>query len=83
MGESEACATGAWVHDISHNAAGHWNEAFLDIVGGNKEEGRRIRGRLGDLDVSEGSKRAGSVSRYLVDRYGFEPGRFDPNRPLS
>ena len=26
MGESEACATGAWVHGGSHNAAVHWNE---------------------------------------------------------
>ena len=71
MGESEACATGAWVHGASHNATGHWNEDVLDIVGG-----RRVRGWLGEVDVSGGSRRAGSVSRYLVECYGFDPGRF-------
>jgi sugar (pentulose or hexulose) kinase len=82
MGESEACGTGAWVHGASHNAAGHWNEDVLDIVGGSKEEGRRVRGWLGDVDVSGGSRRAGSVSRYLVERYGFDPGRFDTQFPF-
>ena len=77
MGESEACATGAWVHGANHNASGHWNEDVLDIVGGSKEEGRRVRGWLGDVDVSGGSRRAGNVSRYLVERYGFDPGRFN------
>ncbi|KAF8151500.1 hypothetical protein B0H34DRAFT_822751 [Crassisporium funariophilum] len=79
MGESEACATGAWVHGANHNAAGHasgqgyWDEGVLDIVGGSREEGRRVRGWLGDVDVSGGSRRAGNVSRYLVERYGFDP----------
>ena len=72
MGESEACATGAWVHGTSHNAAGHWDEDVLDIVGGNKEEGRRVRGWLGDVDVSGGSRRAGSVERYGFDSGGFQ-----------
>ena len=59
MGESEACATGAWVHVASHNATGHWNEDVLDIVGGSKEEGRRVRGWLGDVDVSGGIEESG------------------------
>ncbi|GLB42709.1 putative xylulokinase activity [Lyophyllum shimeji] len=41
--------------------------------GGSREEGRRVRGWLGEVDVSGGGRRAGNVSRYLVDRYGFEP----------
>ncbi|KDR71605.1 hypothetical protein GALMADRAFT_75013 [Galerina marginata CBS 339.88] len=80
MGEAEACATGAWVHGGNHNmAAGHppgqgyWDEGVLDIVGGSREEGRRVRGWLGDVDVTGGSRKAGNVSRYLVDRYGFDP----------
>ncbi|KAF8968470.1 D-xylulose kinase [Flammula alnicola] len=81
MGEAEACATGAWVHGANHNAVspghtagqGYWDEGVLDIVGGSREEGRRVRGWLGDVDVSGGSRKAGNVSRYLVERYGFDP----------
>jgi xylulokinase len=75
MGEAEACATGAWVHGGNPNAAGqgYWDEGVLDIVGGSREEGRRVRGWLGDVDVSGGSRKAGNVSRYLVERYGFDP----------
>jgi xylulokinase len=76
-GESEACATGAWVHGASHNATGHWNEDVLDIFGGSKDEGRRVHVWLGDVDVSGGSRRAGSISRYLVERYDFDPSRFN------
>ncbi|KAF8884688.1 hypothetical protein BD779DRAFT_1536417 [Infundibulicybe gibba] len=64
MSEPEACTTGLW---------GYWDEGILDIVGGNREEGRRVRGWLGEVDVSGGGRRAGNVSRYLVDRYGFDP----------
>ena len=76
MGEAEACATGAWVHGANHNATGqgYWDEGVLDIVGGSREEGRRVRGWLGDVDVSGGSRKIGNVSRYLVERYGFDPG---------
>ncbi|KAF8881707.1 hypothetical protein CPB84DRAFT_1687055 [Gymnopilus junonius] len=75
MGEAEACATGAWVHGANQNATGqgYWDEGVLDIVGGSREEGRRVRGWLGDVDVSSGSRKIGNVSRYLVERYGFEP----------
>jgi len=77
MGEAEACASGAWVHGASQHAAGqgYWDEGVLDIVGGSREEGRRVRGWLGDVDVSGGSRKAGNVSRYLVERYGFDPGQ--------
>ncbi|KAF9484591.1 D-xylulose kinase [Pholiota conissans] len=76
MGEAEACATGAWVHGSNPNVVngqGYWDEGVLDIVGGSREEGRRVRGWLGDVDVSGGSRKVGNVSRYLVERYGFDP----------
>ena len=77
MGEAEACATGMWVHSGNPNSAtgqGYWDEDILEIVAGSREDGRRVRGWLGDVDVSGGSRRAGNVSRYLVERYGFDPG---------
>jgi xylulokinase len=33
------------------------------------------------VDISGGGKKAGNVSKYLVDRYGFDPGM--PHCPLS
>ncbi|KAJ7723012.1 D-xylulose kinase [Mycena maculata] len=68
MAEAEACASGMWSH--THAA---WDEGVLDIVGGSREEGRRVRGWLGDVDSSGGGRRAGTVARYLVERYGFDP----------
>ncbi|TFK61278.1 actin-like ATPase domain-containing protein [Pluteus cervinus] len=87
MSEAEACATGMWVHggnNVSSNGAGptpstpgpgpgNWDDGVLDIVGGSRDEGRRIRGWLGEVDLSGGSRRAGNISRYLVERYGFDP----------
>ncbi|KAL1705558.1 hypothetical protein EV121DRAFT_203414 [Schizophyllum commune] len=75
MGEADACATGIWVHSAnpSANGQGHWDEGILDFVGGSREEGRRVRGWLGDVDVTGGGRRVSNVSRYLVDRYGFDP----------
>lgn len=78
MGEAEACSTGLWSHAGSNAATGsqsHWDEGVLEIVGGNREEGRRIYGWLGDVDTSGGRRRLGTVSRYLTDRFGFDPGR--------
>ncbi|KAH7886664.1 hypothetical protein F5I97DRAFT_1869221 [Phlebopus sp. FC_14] len=69
MGEAEACATGMWVHAAGQ---GHWDEGVLEIVGGSREEGRRIRSWLGEVDVGSG-RRSANVSRYLCERYGFEP----------
>jgi len=74
MNEPEACATGMWVHGTSSNP-GHWDEGVLEIIGGNREEGRRIRTWLGDVDFSGGSRKIGMVSRYLVDRYRFDHGK--------
>ncbi|KAF9078726.1 hypothetical protein BDP27DRAFT_1310068 [Rhodocollybia butyracea] len=68
MNEAEACATGLWVH-----GTGHWDEGVLDIVGGSREEGRRVRGWLGEVDVNGGGRKVGTVSRYLVERFGFDP----------
>lgn len=72
MNEPEACATGMWVHATT-GGLGHWDEGVLEIIGGNREEGRRIRAWLGDVDISGGSRRIGMVGRYMVDRYGFDP----------
>ncbi|KAK2463303.1 hypothetical protein APHAL10511_004958 [Amanita phalloides] len=77
MSEAEACSTGMWIHGanaahVSTHGHGHWDETVLDIVGGSREEGRRVRGWLGEVDVSGGSRRTGNVSRYLVDRFGFD-----------
>ena len=79
MSESEACATGMWVHAANPNNAtnqGYWDEEVLEIVAGSREDGRRVRGWLGDVDVSGGSRRVGNISRYLVERYGFDPGEY-------
>ncbi|KAI0073992.1 actin-like ATPase domain-containing protein [Panus rudis PR-1116 ss-1] len=77
MAEAEACATGLWSHAGASGAASgaqsHWDEGVLEIVGGNREEGRRIWNWLGDVDTSGGRRRLGTISRYLVDRYGFDP----------
>lgn len=72
MGESEAAATGMWVHGGGAQE-GYWDDGVMDIVGGSREEGRKVRGWLGEVDLY-GGKRVGCVSRYLVDRYGFDPG---------
>ena len=56
IGESEACTTSAWVNGASDNR--HWNEDVFDIVGG-----RRVRGWLGDVDISRGLRRVESVSQ--------------------
>ncbi|EGN92420.1 hypothetical protein SERLA73DRAFT_99342 [Serpula lacrymans var. lacrymans S7.3] len=71
MGEAEACATGMWVHG-GPGGGGHWDDGVLEIVGGSREEGRRIRGWLGEIDFS-GGRRIGNVSRYVSERYGFDP----------
>ncbi|KAL0948450.1 hypothetical protein HGRIS_011023 [Hohenbuehelia grisea] len=80
MSEAEACATGMWSHTSAgpglngrDQAPSHWDEGVLEIVGGSREEGRRIRGWLGEVDLSGGGRRAGHVSRYMIERYGFEP----------
>ncbi|KAH9917468.1 actin-like ATPase domain-containing protein [Fomitopsis serialis] len=75
MGEAEACATGLWSHSgpQATGTPSHWDEGVLEIVGGSRDEGRRIWGWLGDVDISGGRRRIGSISRYLVERYGFDP----------
>ncbi|EAU83592.1 D-xylulose kinase [Coprinopsis cinerea okayama7 len=78
MSESEACATGMWVHGANPNNThssnqGYWDEDILEIVAGSREDGRRVRGWLGEVDTTGGARRVGNVSRYLVERYGFDP----------
>ncbi|TCD67838.1 hypothetical protein EIP91_011900 [Steccherinum ochraceum] len=78
-GESEACATGLWAHGGGTAGAtvsgiqSHWDEEVLEIVGGNRDEAVRMWNWLGEVDTSGGRKKIGNVSRYLVDRYGFDP----------
>ena len=74
MGEAEACATGMYVY--ASGGQGHWDDEVIEYIAGSREEAWRVRGWLGDVDVSGGGRRVATVSRYLVDRYGFEPGRF-------
>ena len=79
-GEAEACATGLWTHGGGTTGAtvstiqSHWDEEVLEIVGGNRDEAVRMWNWLGEVDTSGGRKKIGNVSRYLVDRYGFDPG---------
>jgi xylulokinase len=79
MNEAEACATGMYVHRERDrdkpSSTGGWDEGVLDIIGGSKEEGRKVRGWLGEVDSNGGAKKAGQVSRYMVERYGFDPGK--------
>ncbi|KDQ49763.1 hypothetical protein JAAARDRAFT_200595 [Jaapia argillacea MUCL 33604] len=72
ISESEACATGMWNHGGPQGPS-QWDDGVLDIVGGSRDDGRKIRAWLGDVDLAAGGKRIGTVSKYLVDRYGFDP----------
>lgn len=72
LGEAEACATGMYVY--ASGGQGHWDDEVIEFIAGSREEAWRVRGWLGDVDISGGGRRVATVSRYLVDRYGFEPG---------
>lgn len=74
MSEAEACATGLWHH--STDGRGLWDDEVLALVAGSPEEARRVRSWLGDVDVSGGGRRVATVSKYMQERYGLEPGRF-------
>lgn len=57
MSESETSATGMWVHgaDPSNTTSqGYWDKEVLEIKAGGREDGCRVRGWLGDIDVSGG-----------------------------
>ena len=78
--------TGMWVHVPAQNGtangqqlSGHWDEGVMDIVGGSQEEGWRIHTWLGEVDMSGGSRRASTIAKYLVERYGFDPGALTPD----
>lgn len=75
MGEAEAASTGLWAHaGTQPGVQSHWDEGVMEIVGGSREEGHRIWSWLGDVDISGGRRRIGNISKYLVERYGFDPG---------
>ncbi|KAI0300008.1 actin-like ATPase domain-containing protein [Multifurca ochricompacta] len=63
---------GTWI-GIAESEACHWDDEVIEYIAGSREEAWRVRGWLGDVDVSGGGRRVATVSRYLVDRYGFEP----------
>ncbi|KAI9507061.1 actin-like ATPase domain-containing protein [Russula earlei] len=71
VGEAEACATGMYVY--ASGGQGHWDDEVIEYIAGSREEAWRVRGWLGEVDVSGGGRRVATVSRYLVERYGFEP----------
>ncbi|KAJ8454627.1 hypothetical protein ONZ51_g12919 [Trametes cubensis] len=74
MGEAEAASTGLWAHaGTQPGVQSHWDEGVMEIVGGSREEGHRIWSWLGDVDISGGRRRIGNISKYLVERYGFDP----------
>jgi xylulokinase len=84
MTEAEACSTGMWVHvppgtgtgaAAQPTTTGHWDEGVLDIVGGAREEGKKVREWLGNVDAVLGGRRVGTVSQYLAFRYGFDSGK--------
>jgi xylulokinase len=81
IGEAEACATGMYVY--ASGGQGHWDDEVIEYIAGSREEAWRVRGWLGDVDVSGGGRRVATVSRYLVDRYGFEPGKFAITEPIK
>ena len=81
IGETEACATGMYVY--ASGGQGHWDDEVIEYIAGSREEAWRVRGWLGDVDVSGGGRRVATVSRYLVDRYGFEPGKFSITGPIK
>ena len=81
IGETEACATGMYVY--ASGGQGHWDDEVIEYIAGSREEAWRVRGWLGDVDVSGGGRRVATVSRYLVDRYGFEPGKFAITGPIK
>ena len=73
MSEAEACGTGMWRYAMG--GQGQWDDEVLEyIAGGGRDEALRLRSWLGDVDTSGGGRRIANVSRYLAERYGFEPG---------
>jgi xylulokinase len=87
LSESDACATGMWTHAPTPPGANpplpgsgqgsRWDDAVLDVVGGSRAEGSRIREWLGSVETSGGAgggKRLGTVSTFVAERYGFDPG---------
>ncbi|KDQ10746.1 hypothetical protein BOTBODRAFT_177833 [Botryobasidium botryosum FD-172 SS1] len=70
MAEAEVSGTGMW----SAGGAG-WDEEVLELVAGSKEEGRRFKEMLGEVE-SFGGKKIGTVSPYFVERYGFDHDAF-------
>ncbi|KAG8905000.1 hypothetical protein FRB99_000873 [Tulasnella sp. 403] len=70
MSQPEVTGTGMWnIH------SGGWDPAVLSIIAGNQELGRRFAEVLGTVE-SFGGKAVGTVSRYFIERYGFDKDTF-------
>ena len=63
---SDVCGMNLW--DIK---AATWQEKLLRLVAGSEEETTRLKERLGPTPV-DGGERLGTISRYFVDRFGFD-----------
>jgi xylulokinase len=84
LAESEACASGLWTHAPpppgapaplpGSDTGSRWDDAVLDVVGGSRAEGARIREWLGAVETTGGARRLGTVSKFVQERYGFDPG---------
>ncbi|KAF8530223.1 hypothetical protein BU17DRAFT_35794 [Hysterangium stoloniferum] len=66
IGAAEAAGTGMW--NIAH---GVWDASALEVVGGGGDAARRLTDMLGPVE-SDGGRSIGTISRYFVERYGFE-----------
>jgi xylulokinase len=91
MSESDACASGMWTHSptppgtnppIPGSGQGsRWDDAVLDIVGGSRAEGQRIREWFGTVETTGGGRRLGTISQFASERYGFDPGWCERSTP--
>ncbi|KFY28335.1 hypothetical protein V493_02979 [Pseudogymnoascus sp. VKM F-4281 (FW-2241)] len=62
---SDVCGMNLW-----NIAEGAWDWRLLSLAGGSKEEGEKLRRKLGDVR-SDGGGSMGAISDYYVQRYGF------------
>jgi len=50
-----------------------WDGKVLEVVSGSKDGAWRLKEMMGGVD-SDGGKVMGVISKYFVDRYGFDKG---------
>lgn len=69
---ADVCGMNLW--DIQK---GGWSEKLLEEAAGGAEAVEELRRKLGEPEEVHG-KRLGSVSKYYVEKYGFNPGKLYP-----